>query len=156
MKVETLPIIDISGLRAGEGQAAMEVGRQINEACASIGFFYVTDHGVAAETINEAVNAGKEFFHLPLEEKRRVAVDARHRGFNALGDATMYGASRPDYKEFYSMGLELAADDADVVAGEPLRGRIIGPSNRRNFALRCRPTTTRLASAEVCCFAVWH
>lgn len=122
MKVETLPIIDISGLRAGEGKAAMEVGRQINEACASIGFFYVTDHGVAAETIDEAVNAGKEFFHLPLEEKRRVAVNARHRGFNALGDATMYGASKPDYKEFYSMGLELAADDADVVAGEPLRG----------------------------------
>jgi isopenicillin N synthase-like dioxygenase len=39
-----------------------------------------------------------------------------------MGDALMYGAKRPDRKEFYSLGLELGPDDPSVLAGEPLRG----------------------------------
>ena len=51
-----------------------------------------------------------------------AAVNARHRGFNALGDAHMYEARKPDHKEFFSIGLELPEDDPDVLAGEKLRG----------------------------------
>ena len=62
------------------------------------------------------------FFRQPAEAKRLAAVNARHRGFNALGDALMYEARKPDHKEFFSMGLDLPEDDPDVLAGEKLRG----------------------------------
>lgn len=34
----------------------------------------------------------------------------------------MYEATRPDHKEFFSIGLELPEDDTNVLAGEALRG----------------------------------
>jgi isopenicillin N synthase-like dioxygenase len=124
-----LPIIDIGGLRAQDPAATAAVGREIRAACTGVGFFYVANHGVPAAVIDGAVEAARRFFHLPLETKRRVKVNERHRGFNALGDALMYQANRPDYKEFYSIGLELPEDDPDVRAGQPLRG----PNNWPDF-----------------------
>lgn len=117
-----IPVIDISGVRAGDAEATREAAAAVNRACSSVGFFYVSGHGVPEPVVESAVAEAKRFFALPLETKREVAVNARHRGFNALGDALMYEAKKPDYKEFYSIGLELPEDDPDVLAGEPLRG----------------------------------
>jgi isopenicillin N synthase-like dioxygenase len=117
-----IPIIDLDGVRQHEPAALRRAAGDIRAACSGVGFFYVTHHGVPDAVIAEAVAQAKAFFGQPLERKREVSVNARHRGFNALGDALMYEATRPDYKEFYSIGLELPEDDPDVIAGEPLRG----------------------------------
>src|SRR5579871_2813406 len=106
MPVTRIPIIDLAGVRAGDPLALQRVAKEIHEACTTIGFFYIVNHGVP-----------------------QAAVNHRHRGFNALGDATMYQAKRPDYKEFFSIGLELPEDDPDVLAGQALRG----PNNWPDF-----------------------
>ncbi|SFJ64587.1 isopenicillin N synthase family dioxygenase [Paraburkholderia megapolitana] len=124
-----IPIIDLAGLRAGDPAALARVGREIYDACTTIGFFYVVNHGVPQLVIDTAEAGASTFFSFSTEMKRRVAVNARHRGFNALGDATMYQAKRPDYKEFFSIGLELPEADPDVIAGQPLRG----PNNWPDF-----------------------
>jgi isopenicillin N synthase-like dioxygenase len=98
------------------------VARDIHRACTEIGFFYIAGHGVPDVVIDTAVAEAKRFFRLPQATKAETAINRYHRGFSALGDATMYGAARPDYKEFFTMGLELPESDPDVVAGEPLRG----------------------------------
>ncbi|MBN9508503.1 MAG: isopenicillin N synthase family oxygenase [Alphaproteobacteria bacterium] len=118
----TIPIIDIAGLRRHDAAATEAAATAIREACTARGFFYVAGHGVPAAIIDAAAEQARHFFHLPLEVKRRAAVNARHRGFNALGDALMYEAKHPDQKEFFSIGLELPEDDPDVLAGEKLRG----------------------------------
>jgi isopenicillin N synthase-like dioxygenase len=128
-----IPIIDLDGVRQGDRAATARVAAAIRAACTGVGFFYVTNHGVPAPVIAAAVEQARAFFALPLERKREVSVNARHRGFNALGDALMYEAKRPDYKEFYSMGLELPEDDPDVVAGEPLRGPNNWPKGMPEF-----------------------
>lgn len=125
-----LPVIDMGGARTGDPAALERVAAQIREACTTVGFFYMANHGVPEATIAEAVAEAKGFFHQPLEQKRQVAINKRHRGFNALGDALMYEATKPDYKEFYTMGLELPEDDPDVLAGEPLRGPNNWPEDR--------------------------
>ena len=117
-----IPIIDLDGIRQGDRAAIGRTAAAIRSACTGVGFFYVTNHGVPAPVIAEAVEQARAFFALPLERKREVSVNARHRGFNALGDALMYEAKKPDHKEFFTMGLELSEDDPDVIAGEPLRG----------------------------------
>lgn len=135
-----IPIIDFSGMRSGEARASdpaalLRVGREIHDACTQIGFFYLANHGVPQAIVDRAEQAARTFFAFPVETKRRAAVNMRHRGFNALGDATMYQAKRPDYKEFFSVGLELPEDDPDVVAGQALRG----PNNWPDFMPELRP-----------------
>ena len=110
-----IPVIDLS-----DDDAA--TARAIDAACTGSGFFYVSNHGVPSVLIERTVEQARRFFHQPLALKRRAAVNAHHRGFNALGDALMYEARHPDYKEFFSIGLELPDDDPDVRAGEKLRG----------------------------------
>jgi isopenicillin N synthase-like dioxygenase len=125
-----LPIIDMTGVRDGSIAATRRVAEEIHRACTGAGFFYIANHGLAESIIADAVAEAKGFFRQPTEKKREVAINARHRGFNALGDALMYEATKPDYKEFFTMGLELPEDDPDVVAGEPLRGPNNWPADR--------------------------
>ena len=129
----TLPVIDLSGALSGGAGAMQQAAAAIHGACITSGFFYIRGHGVPDGVIARTVQEAQAFFRQPLEAKRRTAVNARHRGFNALGDALMLGAARPDYKEFFSMGLELPEDDPDVLAGEPLRGPNNWPDGQPGF-----------------------
>jgi isopenicillin N synthase-like dioxygenase len=117
-----LPLIDMAGVRKGDQAAILRAGEAIRKACSETGFFYIINHGVPQSVIDTAMAAAKTFFAHPAEVKRQVAVNKRHRGWHALGGALMYEATKPDYKEFFSIGLELPEDDPCVVAGEALRG----------------------------------
>jgi isopenicillin N synthase-like dioxygenase len=125
-----LPIVDMTGVRAGDNAAIRRAAAEIHRAFTTMGFLYIANHGLAEATIAEAHREAQGFFRQPVEKKREVAINKRHRGFNALGDALMYEATKPDYKEFYTTGLELGEDDPDVVAGEPLRGPNNWPADR--------------------------
>lgn len=117
-----LPLIDMAGVREGDPASIRRVGEAIRQACSEVGFFYITNHGVPQTVIDQAMAAAKTFFAHSPEVKRQVAVNKRHRGWHALGGALMYEATKPDFKEFFSMGLELPEDDPSVLAGEALRG----------------------------------
>lgn len=117
-----LPLIDMAGVREGDPASIRRVGEAIRQACSEVGFFYITNHGVPQTVIDQAMAAAKTFFAHSPEVKRQVAVNKRHRGWHALGGALMYEATKPDFKEFFSMGLELPEDDPCVLAGEALRG----------------------------------
>lgn len=117
-----LPLIDMTGVRQGDPESIQRVGAAIRQACSETGFFYITHHGVPQAVIDRAMAAARTFFAYPTEVKRQVAVNKRHRGWHALGGALMYEATRPDHKEFFSIGLELPEDDPNVLAGEALRG----------------------------------
>ncbi len=115
-----IPVVDVHGWQDEKQLAG--VGRQIFTACTGSGFFYIRNHGIDDAILATAVEQYRRFFLLPSAEKARVAINKAHRGFSALGDALMYNAERPDYKEFYTIGLELDETDPDVAAGQPLRG----------------------------------
>lgn len=117
-----LPIIDFSAVRTHDAAGTRVAADAIRAACLTDGFFYITNHGVPDSVIAAVHTEGQRFFRQPPEIKRQAAVNARHRGFNALGDALMYEARKPDHKEFFSMGLDLPETDPDVLAGEKLRG----------------------------------
>ena len=144
-----IPVVDIAAL-GGDSPAALEsVARQVYRACTEIGFFYVTNHGVPADLIDRLVDEAKSFFDQSLAVKNRVAINRYHRGFSPLGDALMYGAAKPDHKEFFTIGLELAEDDPDVIVGEPLRGPNNWPKDRPSL----RPVMTRYYDAMGACGA---
>jgi isopenicillin N synthase-like dioxygenase len=134
MSQSELPIIDLGAAIQGQDAERRRAAEEIRRACSDVGFFYIVNHGTPQATIDAAAQSMWGFFHLPLEAKRKVAVDSRHRGWHEIGGALMYGADRPDYKEFFGIGLELSASDKDVLAGQPLRG----PNNWPDFAPQVR------------------
>ena len=115
-----LPMIDFAGVRARDAAATKMAAKAIHEACMGPGFFYISKHGVPDQLIDETYQQAQAFFRQPVEKKREVAINKRHRGWNALGDALMYEATKPDYKEFYSIGLELAETDRGCRRGRAL------------------------------------
>jgi isopenicillin N synthase-like dioxygenase len=120
--LQNLPLIDMTGVRERDPQSIQRAGSAIRQACVDIGFFYIVNHGVPQAVIDRAMAAAKTFFAHPVETKRGVAVNKRHRGWHALGGALMYEATKPDHKEFFSIGLELPEGDPSVLAGQALRG----------------------------------
>ena len=117
-----IPLIDFDGVRSREPAAMQRAAKQVFDACNSVGFFYIYNHGVPQALIDNALALARGFFAHPVEVKRQVSANRNHRGFHAMGDALMYEAKKPDLKEFYSIGLELGADHPSVLSGEPLRG----------------------------------
>ncbi len=117
-----LPVVDSTGLLQRDAEASTRAAAAIRDAYIEYGFLYVSGHGVPQSTIDAAGASAMRFFRLPEVEMRQVSANIANRGWHALGDALMYGAEKPDYKEFYQVGLELPLDDPDVLAGQPLRG----------------------------------
>lgn len=124
-----IPVIDIGALRSGDEAAALKVAQALRQAAQSPGFFYISNHGVDAQVIADALSASKQFFAQPLEDKLTVKVSERHRGFLRVGEAKMYGGARPDLKESFVFGLDLDADHPELNGRNPLLGVNQWPSS---------------------------
>ena len=114
-----VPLIDLSGSRAFDPSRRDHLAREIHVACRTIGFFYVTGHGVSQVLIDCVFRAAKAFFALPLADK--VALDMRHSptraGYEPIAAQVLDSqdadspSAPPDLKESFYCGLELPADD---------------------------------------------
>jgi isopenicillin N synthase-like dioxygenase len=109
-----IPIIDLSALSLDE-QAS-----KIINAATTVGFFYVKNHGIAQELIDQAFAASRGFFELPEEGKATISVNQNQRGWMAQGLSNLEGSKTHDAKEVFFWGWEVEAEDPDVLAGLPL------------------------------------
>ncbi|KAG2919964.1 hypothetical protein PC115_g9943 [Phytophthora cactorum] len=69
-----VPVIDISPFVNGSSssKARDAVVNQVADACRSIGFLIITNHGIASDTIDQAFEAAKDYFNQPSDIKKRV------------------------------------------------------------------------------------
>ncbi len=123
-----IPIIDVAPLMNG-GTGAGDVARAIGAACRETGFFYVTGHGIAPGLTGRVFAGAQAFFALPQSSKARAAFSgpSGNRGWIKLGNETLDPGKPFDLKEAFNIGLELDADDPEVLARKPFRGRNIWP-----------------------------
>jgi isopenicillin N synthase-like dioxygenase len=123
-----IPIIDIAAL-SGSPAAALDVARAIGIACRETGFFYVTGHGIAPQLVERVFADARAFFAEPMAIKQRAAFSgpSGNRGWIKLGNETLDPGKPFDLKEAFNIGLELDADDPEVIAGKPFRGRNCWP-----------------------------
>ena len=95
------------------------------EACESLGFFFVKNHGVSADLVERVFEQTARFHALPLERKLEVRMLTRVlAGYLPLGGQTQrhstHGASRhPDSSASFYVREEFAADHPDRIAGQP-------------------------------------
>lgn len=133
MDPPAIPVIDFHPDRRASATGAAELAAEVGQAFTTVGFCYITHHGVPEAVIDRAATAAMTFFRLPAEEKAKSTPRESVRGWNAIGRTQMYGAENPDYKEYYQIGLELPRDDPAVVAGQPLRGPNQWPDSVPDF-----------------------
>lgn len=84
--MDEMPIIDLSSLD-GDATARKALATKIKAAAENTGFFYVCNHGIPEDLIQEALEQVKSFFNQAPEDKNRVAFDKAGKfcGYHGVG-----------------------------------------------------------------------
>ncbi|KAF6164148.1 hypothetical protein GIB67_010118 [Kingdonia uniflora] len=100
----------------------------LKQACLDCGFFYVVNHGISEEFMEEVFAESKRLFDLPLEEKMRLLRNEKHRGYTPILDELLDPEKQVngDYKEGYYIGVEVPNDDPKSL--RPFYGPNVWPS----------------------------
>jgi isopenicillin N synthase-like dioxygenase len=122
--MEGFPVIDVSGLRDGDLAERLRVGRALGKACREVGFFYVVGHGIPDPLRDGVFEGARQFFESPDEDKDRVSIrlSKHNRGYLGFGMERLDETAELERKEAYNIGLELPADDPELLAGVRFRG----------------------------------
>ena len=147
--MQDIPLIDVSALRSPDLAQRTACAAVLGKACREIGFFYAAGHGIPPSVATGIFDAARAFFALPEARKNAVAYakSAHNRGYIGLGKERLDAATPPDRKEAFNIGLELAADDPELLAGKPFRGINLWPHlpGWRGQALAYYDACSRLA-----------
>ncbi len=116
-------------MRRGEAGLA-RVAAEIGQACRDIGFFYVRNTPVPPGLRAAVFEASRAFFASPPAAKAAVAIglSLHSRGYVGLDVEALDPGRGVDSKEAFNIGLDLAADDPEVLAGKPFRGLNLWPA----------------------------
>jgi len=120
----TIPVIDLGPCLAGDRAALEATARALGEACETIGFFFVRNHGVDPKTIDRVFRECERFHSLPLERRLAVRALGKIVGYLPLGGQTqrtsVYGESvAPDRSASFYVRQEFPADHPDRIANKP-------------------------------------
>lgn len=87
---------------------ADELGRSFRDT----GFVVLSNHGIDQSVIDRGIEAGKKFFALPEDVKRRYFVPGGggQRAYTPFATEVAKGATAKDLKEFWHVARELPAD----------------------------------------------
>ncbi len=113
-----IPVIDMGPLMDGTNPNI--VADALHRASREVGFIYVTNHGITESLISSTRVAALDFFRLPEDQKRQVAVSDKHRGYLGQGGAKMQTGAKADLKESFIFGYE--GSDGVTPEDHPLRG----------------------------------
>jgi isopenicillin N synthase-like dioxygenase len=124
-----VPAVDLAPL--GEevrSKARARTMRAIEGACADVGLFRPTNHGIAEETLAAAMAAHQRVFAQPSSEKQKLPIqgDGFTRGYVPLGSESG-SATRIECKEAFSYGHEWQPTPSSFA--NPLQGPNVWPSS---------------------------
>lgn len=107
-----IPVIDITGYLSGDEVAKKRVVEEVRDACENEGFLQVIGHTVPRELQDRYIDALREFFALPLEEKNKVSQSKSpcSRGYERLGGQKLDELdpnATADQKEGFSVRRDL-------------------------------------------------
>ncbi|WQF75245.1 Putative oxoglutarate/iron-dependent dioxygenase, non-hem dioxygenase domain-containing protein [Colletotrichum destructivum] len=129
-----IPQIDLSLADDPASEAALL--DQLRHALVHVGFLYVVNHGVPAETVADVVRALPRLFALPPAAKDEIALRNSPQFLGYSGDGSETTAGQRDRREQVEFATELADGWS---AALPLRERLRGPNQWPSSYPELRP-----------------
>jgi isopenicillin N synthase-like dioxygenase len=101
-----IPIINfVSG--STDSASQQQVAQQIQQACQTFGFFYLTNYNLPAAQIEQTFAEAKAFFALPLAVKKQVLRSPQTNcGYVPLGVERLNPQRAGDLKEAFNIGVK--------------------------------------------------
>jgi len=123
-----IPVIDIAGLRQAGAPGIAEVAEQLGKACREVGFFYIKNHGISADLIQQTFAMADVFFAQPLQTKLKYSMEKYSKCFRGYSPvlAELADGKRNSY-ELMEFSVEFAEDAPEVIAKMPMHGPNIWP-----------------------------
>jgi hypothetical protein len=109
----SIPIIDLTKSFSPSLTDRQEVARKINEACTTVGFFYITGHGIPEEVCSNVLDLAHRFFHeLPQSSKEAIHMkNSNHfRGYEPAAFSSVNDFTSKETKEAFNWGYESGLD----------------------------------------------
>jgi isopenicillin N synthase-like dioxygenase len=109
----SIPIINLTKSFSSSLADRQQVARQINEACTTVGFFYITGHGIPDDVCNNALNLAHRFFHeLPQSSKEAIHMknSNQFRGYEPAAFSSVNDFTSKETKEAFNWGYESGLD----------------------------------------------
>jgi isopenicillin N synthase-like dioxygenase len=127
--VSDIPVIDVAQLLTGSLEQARRVASELGRACRDVGFFYIRGHGVPEALMARVFECSANLFTGPasVREAASFSGPGGNRGYIRLGGEALDPGKPADVKEAFNIGLELAPDDPELVAGAPFRAANLWP-----------------------------
>jgi isopenicillin N synthase-like dioxygenase len=113
MANRAIPLVDLAQFVNGDDEERKQFVQKLGNAFHDFGFVGVKNHGVPEELVNAFYKASKEFFALPVEQKKKyeLAGLAGQRGYTSFGKEHAKQSEVADLKEFFQIGQFVDADD---------------------------------------------
>ena len=128
MGEDSIPVIDLSRLVV-DPNALQAVASALGAACRNIGFFYITGHGLSAGLRERVFQHAAVFFAEADSTKRKLLYSAEtgNRGYVPMKGESLDPTQPADLKEAFNIGLELPADDPEILAKARFRAPNLWP-----------------------------
>jgi isopenicillin N synthase-like dioxygenase len=119
---DEIPIVDFAGLLRHESGAKLAAARAIRNACETVGFFYIRNHGIAEADVEQIFDVGRRFFALPLEDKLSIHknLSPQHAGYTPLLAENTDASNNGDLHECFDMVSPLAHYPGRTAGGADL------------------------------------
>ena len=128
-----IPLIDVSGVLAGDAPSLQRAAAELRHAYEEVGFWFMTGHGLPQALIDSTFREAERFHAQPLDWKMALRANRNNVGyFPPKGTTTRHAAltasRRPNLVEAFMMKRDLPADHPDVVAGTLFRSGNLWPA----------------------------
>ncbi|AIR87528.1 isopenicillin N synthase family dioxygenase [Pantoea rwandensis] len=122
---ETLPVLDLALLELPDAEQSPYLA-ELRTTARDVGFFYLINHGINPQLLQNVQSITQAFFALPDEEKQRVSMihSPHFRGYNRAG--VEYTREQRDQREQFDIGAERVA--LTLQDGDPAWKRLQGPN----------------------------
>lgn len=148
-----IPIIDFVSFSQGRTTAQQKVVQEIYRACQEVGFFYLTNHGISQELVDQLLSQSQIFFSLPETVKNQVARSHHTNcGYVGFQKEKLNPLNPWDLKEAFNVGLEavwlpdLIAFRQAVTQFYELTTQVVAPQLLKAFALALELTPNFFAN----------
>jgi len=109
----SIPIINLSKSFSQDASARATIASEIHSACTTVGFFYITGHGIPSSVLANTFGQAKRFFHdLSDEQKEKIHMKQSQyfRGYEPASFSQVNAFEEKETKEAWNWGYESSLD----------------------------------------------